>query len=251
MAQYTNYTITQGDTLQLIAQKVLGDASLWSEIARFNKLKHPYITQNPHDKVTNKKIVCVGDSIVIQDTSEGGKQIKTTTSNSRLTSEYVDELLLGRDLKLVPSTGVSEKSRVATLPLTDDFLELTTDNQGRMKITAGVYNVVQAVTRRIMTEKGSLYLHPDYGSELHSYRGMGMTYELLRLIELDCQTTALQDGRVLSATAQATYDGQSTVNIRMDIQIRNSDNTATFVIGYDRFGNVMVNNTPSTETWEG
>lgn len=251
MAQYTNYTVTQGDTLQLIAQKVLGDASLWTDIARFNKLKYPYITQDPQDKVTNKRVACVGDTIVIQDLSGDVSRVKTASSNTRVTSDYVDELLLGRDMKLVPTTGVKENSRTATLPLIDDFLELTTDNQGSLEMTKGVYNVVQAVTRRIMTEKGSLYLHPEYGSELHSYRGMGVTYELLRLIELDCQTTALQDGRVVSATAEATYDGQSTVNISMEIRISNSDTTASFIIGYDRFGNVTINNTPSTQTWEG
>jgi nucleoid-associated protein YgaU len=40
-----DYVIHMGDTLQSIAQKILGDASLWIDIAQANNLVYPFHLQ--------------------------------------------------------------------------------------------------------------------------------------------------------------------------------------------------------------
>ncbi|MHB1420099.1 MAG: baseplate family protein [Bacillota bacterium] len=47
---YTLYGLNQGDTLQSIARSQLGDASRWKELAELNRLRYPYISDDPADQ---------------------------------------------------------------------------------------------------------------------------------------------------------------------------------------------------------
>jgi len=49
MAIFTNYKIKQGDTLQRIAQQMLGDVTLWNDIANLNQLRFPYISDDIYE----------------------------------------------------------------------------------------------------------------------------------------------------------------------------------------------------------
>ena len=49
MALFTNYKIKQGDTLQSISQQMLGDVTLWSDIASLNQLRFPYISDDIYE----------------------------------------------------------------------------------------------------------------------------------------------------------------------------------------------------------
>lgn len=49
MALFTNYKIKQGDTLQNISQQMLGDVTLWSDIASLNQLRFPYISDDIYE----------------------------------------------------------------------------------------------------------------------------------------------------------------------------------------------------------
>lgn len=46
---YETYTISGGDTLPSIAARYLGSQSRWREIAALNKLRHPFISDQPSD----------------------------------------------------------------------------------------------------------------------------------------------------------------------------------------------------------
>ena len=49
MAKYKTEVIYSGDTIQSIAQKYLGDEKQWPVIASLNRLRNPYISDNPEE----------------------------------------------------------------------------------------------------------------------------------------------------------------------------------------------------------
>lgn len=55
MPIYKNYVIKQGDTIESIAQKFLGDVSRSTEIVSLNRLRFPYISDDVYDQLTPAK----------------------------------------------------------------------------------------------------------------------------------------------------------------------------------------------------
>ncbi|NBU47724.1 MAG: hypothetical protein EBS34_09855 [Flavobacteriales bacterium] len=53
MAKYKTELIYSGDTIQNIAKKYLGDEQKWPVIASLNRLRNPYISDNPEDQLGN------------------------------------------------------------------------------------------------------------------------------------------------------------------------------------------------------
>ena len=53
MAKYKTEVIYSGDTIQSIAQKYLGDEKQWPVIASLNRLRNPYVSDNPEDQLGN------------------------------------------------------------------------------------------------------------------------------------------------------------------------------------------------------
>lgn len=51
MAKYKTELIYSGDTIQSIAQKYLGDEKKWPVLASLNRLRSPYISDNPEDQL--------------------------------------------------------------------------------------------------------------------------------------------------------------------------------------------------------
>jgi hypothetical protein len=50
MAHYTSYRVKQGDTLEAIAALYLGGLDHWSDLAALNRLRAPYISDDPADR---------------------------------------------------------------------------------------------------------------------------------------------------------------------------------------------------------
>ncbi len=51
MPTFTNYIVNSGDTLASIASKMLGSANRWTEFVAWNRLRYPYISDNPKDQL--------------------------------------------------------------------------------------------------------------------------------------------------------------------------------------------------------
>jgi phage baseplate assembly protein W len=51
MPTFTNYIVNSGDTLASIASKILGSANRWTEFVAWNRLRYPYISDNPKDQL--------------------------------------------------------------------------------------------------------------------------------------------------------------------------------------------------------
>jgi phage baseplate assembly protein W len=48
---YANYTVAQGDTLEALAEKYLGDARQAQRLAQLNALRYPFISDDPEDQL--------------------------------------------------------------------------------------------------------------------------------------------------------------------------------------------------------
>lgn len=172
-----SYTIKAGDTLQMIAQVQLGDASLWMSIATLNNLTYPYISST-----VGTGVVTPGDDILIPSTSTSTQQDQTT---------------FGTDLYLS----------------TDNF-NITSGNGGDFGVGLdGDYTLAvemdaltQDVTHRLMTPVGTLPYHPEYGSRLTTYVGAKKDENWKTKAQLDISSTLKSDPRITDVTDISVVD---------------------------------------------
>lgn len=76
--------------------------------------------------------------------------------------DFLLSLSLGRDLDMTSETEYYENHGTS-----DEVFSLTHNGHGDLKTASGADNIRQATISRLMTAKGSLMLHPEYGSNLH------------------------------------------------------------------------------------
>lgn len=300
------YTIRQGDTLQGIAQAMVGDPAKWYEIAIYNKLTYPYIDEGgrsfgqkasgevsfyvdvptgsnitipeglivttaekvsygavsgyTNKYVTKKSVVLSGSAISVRAEIEaigygevgnvfegeiteivrkgagagldsqvkvinsglitGGTTGKVLTVGDMLLIPQLDDgrisnefslqttyfdMLMGRDLYLGgEGTDKPNDERVELSAIYDKDLSTSESEAlngfGGMDLRAvsGVDNLIQAILHRMVTEKGELPYHPEYGSLLPKLVGKPGTQKNIRLLETEAIATCLEDPRVES-----------------------------------------------------
>jgi len=97
---------------------------------------------------------------------------------------------------------------------TDENREITIGTNQDVTLVVGVENLSQALRRAILTEKGSYFLHPWYGSNLHQYLGEPISDDLLKIIEVELRETILRDVRVqaVERITMAVHGDAITVN---------------------------------------
>lgn len=178
-SQYITHIIAEGDTIQSIG--VLYNVD-WTEIATINGLEYPYVNSQIDAQKDNSDVAVIGETLVIP---SQGVVIPHRTGNS------VDELesyTFGGDLCLF--------SQKTTLNLEDQEKELCDNSEGDLLLVEGLNNLHQQLLIRLGTPKGTLVLHPEFGSNLTSYIGRKVTSELLTEISLEVQECILSDFRV-------------------------------------------------------
>jgi phage baseplate assembly protein W len=74
----------------------------------------------------------------------------------------------------------------------------TVDANGHLALVGGLVNLEAALTRRLMTPRGYLPQHPDYGSLLSTFMGGDFDVATLLAIRADVSRTLKQDPRVVS-----------------------------------------------------
>lgn len=119
-----------GDDLQAVAHRELGDANRWPELVWINNLVHPYITDD-----------------------------------ERLAGPGV---LLSGSLIMVPSprgirTDDAERGQVFQRDAVMVNRRLVVDESGDLSVVAGVDNLRQQLSHRIITPRGQARRHPEYG----------------------------------------------------------------------------------------
>ena len=210
MADYRRHTIRYGETLQSIAQQHYSDVNEWHTIREYNHLKYPYIVKDNQLKVDNpESYVMVGDTITIpieQDILD--RDVDTFNYRER---KQVLDLVLGKDIQLFePREGMGTY---------DEIFDVGSTARGDIAVAKGIDNLKQATVNRLLTPKGSLLLHPDYGSELHLLFGKS-TRAVGEMIKNEITSVILEDNRisrvdtVVSKIVDDTYYGDFTIYIR-------------------------------------
>ena len=152
------------DTLQRIALRELGSASRWVELANLNSLRPPYIVNDRADLKAG--VLLAGDVI----------NIPAPIGMATVASD-ADGVFL-RDIKLT-------KGRL-------------TASGGDLVPVSGVDNLTQALSIRVMTEKGELMFHSEYGCYVSILRGQAGNPVNNALAAFFVMSSLLEDERVKS-----------------------------------------------------
>lgn len=187
-SQYTVHTVGAGDTIQAIGLLYGVD---WTELVEINGLEYPYIDDDLYinENESLDGVAKIGSKLVIP---TPGINIPNKTNNS---SVEVEKYAFGCDLDLFSL----EETQNHTINLEVEG-QLTDDNKGDIKLSEGIANLRQQLTIRLGTPKGSLLLHPEFGSNILNYIGLRTTVELLNKIKLEVQECLLGDFRVLGVS---------------------------------------------------
>lgn len=119
-----------GDTLQRVASREMGDANRWPELVWINNLTSPYLTDNPAE---------ASDTVLLN-----GSMLRIPAPTGVSTTATERAQVYERDCKMV-------KRR------------LTDDGNGDFAVVSGTDNLTQQLTHRIVTPRGQLVRHPEYG----------------------------------------------------------------------------------------
>lgn len=166
----------RGDSLQTIAARELGDASLWTDLIAFNDLVPPFITDDIAE--SGPGVLLTGDRILVPAPSP---VVSSTTDPERV---------FETDIRLEPSGAIACES-------------------GDFAVVSGSKNLVQALRNRIGTETGELIFHLDYGSRIRRLIGAVNGPTATLLAAQYARAAVLSDPRVskiTAATAQADGD---------------------------------------------
>lgn len=226
--RYSKYTINDGDTLQSIAQNVLNDADKWYDIAEYNKLKYPYISDR-----TTRGVLSPGDTLVIP-IANNPDYNPTLDTLSYSQKKDLESYVLGRDLSLIGDT-----SAIETRGSTDELVSLSSDGNRVAKVT-GYDNLVQALLLRLNTPLGSLILHPDYGSNFYTLLGENNTVSTTNKLIVGIEQTLRKDARVANVKVELSSVDSEVVKVAVTITPVGLDRDISIFLGATNNGVRLV-----------
>lgn len=233
MARYKKHKVRQFDTMQAVAQLETNDVNNWIRIADYNDLVYPYIVDTVEEKNKNiEHLVTVGDTIIIP--IEEDLLDIDVYKLSRRDQDFILSLALGRDLNMT-----SKEDFYKLQGTSDELFELSADGAGGISTVQGIDNLKQAIRARLMTPKGSLLLHPEYGSNLHNLFGKGTT-EQMKLIEIEICRTILTDGRISGVIPLGATIEQDTYRGSFQVEIESLKTAFEFVVNGDSNGAIVL-----------
>lgn len=208
--------VGQGDTLQSIAARYMGDARLWRHIAALNKLSAPYISSQ-----SLPNAVTTGDQLLIPDFSK---------SPSRRVSHWIlgvdpaaeaEEVYLGRDWKL---------ERTAANPGLFDIPIDTNGGSVDGQDVSGYANLQQAVRTRLMTLRGSVILYKKLGLQRIVGTGAKVAdreiarFRVSSAVKADPRVAAIK--RVKFNTGDDPYSNLDVLDTEFDVEVRGFNESA-------------------------
>jgi phage baseplate assembly protein W len=169
--------ILQGDTLQKIALRELGDGAQWPLLIAVNDLFPPYLTADPTQVSAHVRLY--GDTLVVPAT------------RAQTAGAFEPDLVYGADLAL--NRGLFDA-----------------DENGDLLLVAGVSNLKQAYESRLKTPLRELVFHGDYGCGVHGLKGRGGQPGVLTLGAQMVRSALNNDPRTSRvASTRATLSGDA------------------------------------------
>lgn len=183
---FVTHLIQKGDTLQRIAMTYKLDN--WQEIALLNSLEYPFIddslnlTQEEIEERHERHLLVIGDSLLVPSDYEVIPEVINRTN--------LEVQAYGSDLDIISRWYQDSIINLETMGELDD------NTEGDLKLIQGIANLKQAITMRLMTNKGDLVLHPDYGSDINKLIGKKKTVRVLTKLRLEIEKQIRSDFRV-------------------------------------------------------
>lgn len=207
MAEFIKHGVIEGDTIQAIAQRYLGDVNKWVELVMINELEHPYIINNYRDENTPANVRAIGEVVLIPLSEERDllSELKPYQIKQGLDN------VLGEDIAVFsPSNTVS---------LLEGSGEVQGDNRGDLLTVKGIDNFKQALLIRFSIPMGSLYHHPQFGTRIYEYLGKKNSYENLQKLKIEIERTARDDARVKNVNISKFQLGRNdSVVVELEIE---------------------------------
>lgn len=194
LAGFRFAAIRQGDTLQRIALRELGDATSWIDLIVINDLVPPYLTGDP--AAAGPRVKLYGESLIVP------------ASALEASPETDPALVFGRDLALNKGhLGVSAN--------------------GDLALVSGEANLRQAFKNRLETSLKELTFHPDYGNGARDLLGQGGDTGNLTLAAAFVRSALASDPRTKSVDSSTaalsgdsiTIDAQATPVVGSSVDI--------------------------------
>jgi phage baseplate assembly protein W len=233
---YKQYTISQGDTLQAIAQDELGDMRLWYMLAQLNNLKHPYIVDTVEEKMKSPmNLATIGDSILINTTDSATDVATALATMPQYAREEIMNLALGKDLDIAPLPTSQRKTGYS-----GEILELKGDNSGKLALVKGVENLKQSLFLRLITPRGGYLGHPNYGSRIQNYLGNKNSEENSIMIDIEIERTLRSDARVTNVSLKERTWGQNWYKATFLVYSITFDQAFEFVLNAGNSGPISL-----------
>lgn len=211
MTLYKHYVIKKGDTIQGIAYKLYRDMSQWRTLVELNNLKYPYIVDSPEKVLDNPEhLKCWGDRLLLPNNTNDVVRANRAKLKEKNTSYYRNQhydAVLGNDIKLNLHTDVTLDEQRGVLVSNGRDLDTADD----------IDNLKQSLIMRILTRKGTLYRHPNYGSTLPDMIGKPISSTLLHDITTEVQRVISTDTRVQSAEVTESRLSYNSIFINVSI----------------------------------
>ncbi len=147
MNKFLKHTIIDGETLESIAYKYLGDSSRNLEIAILNDLDYPFIIGFDETAVRTG-VKTAGDVLLIPIEVDDKYDLKEV-------SEDLDSVVFGSDIYLQDDDANLSFRRGG---------EFQVNTYRDLQTVSGADCLVQDLIHRLVTDEGTLPYHPTYGS---------------------------------------------------------------------------------------
>lgn len=227
--RFKKHVVQYEETMQAIAQRYYGDVSYWIDLVEHNNLKYPYLVETDEEKMQDpERLASTGDTIIIPIESDL-TDVSAKEINSR-DKDVLVELALGRDLNITADEKYFNEHGTS-----DNILAFSTNGNGDLDTVKGIDNMKQQLQARLLTPRGSLMLHPNYGSDLHNLFGLNIP-EQATLIEMEVLRTLTSDNRVKSANLVDWKIQGDVYSGQFSVEIKSVEESINFVLGQDEEG---------------
>lgn len=227
--RYKKHEIRYNDTMQSISQRYYNTPEYWIDLVEHNNLKYPYIVDEAEDKLKDPEhLVTTGDELVIpQESYLSDYSIKEINKNDK---DRLVDMALGSDLNITSDSKYYNKYGTS-----DEIMAFSEDVHGDLDTVIGVENMKQQLINKLMTPKGSLLLHPEYGSNIHELFQKSIP-ETGLLIELEITRTLLTDSRVKSVQTISWKIEENKFYGEFDVELTSIEESVKLVLEEDSSG---------------
>jgi hypothetical protein len=177
-------------------------------------------------------LVTAGDTLVIPVEVELTEDLAQKLNQQD--RDALGRLALGQDLSMIDFPPVYQNRGTQ-----ENIMQLGSNGKGDLSTVYGINNIKQIVIAHLLTAKGSLILHPEYGSNLNELFVQG-TIPNSKLVDDEISKSILSDSRITKAEKQSSTLNGSTYSSSWSITIESVVAQLDFVIGRDDTGKFII-----------